>query len=239
MPCLSNKRTDWANRLEVELKYATSSHFVTLTYAPEKIPIASDGRVTLRKTDVQKFFKRLRKKLKTPIKYFLCAEYGEETNRPHYHAIIYNLNMSDDKLYLELLKAWQNGLIHVGEVNSQSIRYATKYIIQKNDFKTDDERRPFSLMSKGLGKQYMATHTKYHQDDISRNYMTKAGGTKSRLPRYYRDKVYSQKQRAEQKEQIMEIEANTDFDDDHFTLEIARKEQYKNRVLKSLKNNKL
>lgn len=67
----------WANRCYLESKYHKKSCYITLSYNPENLP---QGR-TLVKTDLQKFWKRLRKYLSAReggegIKYFACGEYG-------------------------------------------------------------------------------------------------------------------------------------------------------------------
>jgi len=59
--------------------------------------------MTLKKTDIQKFFKRLRKchgKKHKSIKYYAVGEYGGQTLRPHYHIVIFNADIN----YFE--RAW-------------------------------------------------------------------------------------------------------------------------------------
>jgi len=91
--CLNRRANNWIFRLQQELKRADSAVFVTLTY--ENPPLSFNNVLpTVYKPDVQKFFKRLRKIPRDysnqPIKYYLCAEYGSKSFRPHYHAIIFN-----------------------------------------------------------------------------------------------------------------------------------------------------
>ena len=95
--------------------------------------------------------KRLRKHAKsTKIKYYACGEYGSKTERPHYHAIVFNLPRPFDKY---ILKAWKYGHIHVGTVTEQSIFYTTKYALKglrrKNAWDYDARGREpeFQLMS--------------------------------------------------------------------------------------------
>lgn len=154
--------------------------------------------MTLVKKDFQDFMKRLRKHHgnKTKIKYWACGEYGSKNVRPHYHAIIYNLEP-------ELLtKAWTLGDVHIGNVSGASIAYTTKYMHKGKIIpmhKNDDRVPEFSLMSKKLGSNYLTPQIiKYHQEDITRNYLTLEGGHKIALPRYYREKIYSEKQRKSQ-----------------------------------------
>ncbi len=53
------------------------------------------GRIpTLSKSDLQLFFKRLRKNYGKEVRYFACGEYGPKHYRPHYHLLFY-FNSSD------------------------------------------------------------------------------------------------------------------------------------------------
>lgn len=69
---------------------------VTLTYNDEHLP--EDG--LLKHDDFQRFMKRLRKRRlargdKSPVRYFMCGEYGGKTHRPHYHTILFGESFDD------------------------------------------------------------------------------------------------------------------------------------------------
>ena len=65
--------------------YGSSSKFFKFL---QKVNI--NGRVPmLSKTDLQKFFKRLRKSYGKKVRYFACGEYGPEHFRPHYHVLFF------------------------------------------------------------------------------------------------------------------------------------------------------
>lgn len=158
-PCKHRRVNSWVFRLEREADTSTSAHFVTITYDTFSVPISENGFMTLKKEDIQNFFKRLRKLTDEKIKYYVVGEYGTQNKRPHYHAIIFNV--SDTALYS---KAWtldgrQLGTIHVGKVQSDSIAYTLKYI-DKQSFKKNhnrDDRLPeFPLMSKKLGENFLS-----------------------------------------------------------------------------------
>ena len=193
VPCLRKKQIDWCFRLGKELQASESACFLTLTYADEYLTYA-DGGYSLVRKDFQLFMKRLRKHAnKTKIKYYACGEYGEKTDRPHYHAIVFNLPKPFDK-YIK--KAWTYGHIHVGTVTEASIFYTTKYALKglrrKKPWEVDDwGREPqFQLMSNGLGKsfgdkavvEYLRTH--------GTKLLTLPGGHKKKLPRYYEEKLF-------------------------------------------------
>lgn len=126
--CLKRRVSAWSFRLMQEDKRSTSSHFVTLTYDTAHVPISKNGYMSVSMTDVQNFMKRLRKlvildKDQLPLKYYVCAEYGGKTNRPHYHMIIFNLPSAG-----LIDKCWQLGSVHYGQVTGASVGYTLKYI---------------------------------------------------------------------------------------------------------------
>jgi len=92
MHCRVAKRREWSLRMLHELDEHEDSIFITLTYDEDNVP----ENMSLRKADLQKFFKRLRKALgDRTIKYFACGEYGDKTERLHYHSIIFGLSLKD------------------------------------------------------------------------------------------------------------------------------------------------
>lgn len=199
--CKRRRVNAWVFRLLQESRVSTAAHFVTLTYDTRYVPITKNGFMTLRKADFQKFMKRLRKLCPDKIKYYAVGEYGTQNKRPHYHAIIFNV--SDERLYAQ---AWslgdQLGGVFIGKVSGDSIAYTMKYIDKPPSEKMhgrDDREREFPLMSKGLGSNYLTDEIKqYHLADISRMYVTKDGGHKIAMPRYYRNKIYSERQQKDQ-----------------------------------------
>lgn len=128
-PCKQRRVNSWVFRLMQEEKRSSSAYFVTLTYDTRFVPISDNGFMTLRKKDYQDFMKRLRKlSPHVSIKYYAAGEYGSKFNRPHYHAIMFNV--PDIELFA---KAWsldgiQLGAVHVGSVTGDSIAYTMKYI---------------------------------------------------------------------------------------------------------------
>ena len=57
--CRANNASQWATRVMHEAQYVAAACFVTLTYSPEYVP----KDYSLRKSDLQKFLKRLRIRL--------------------------------------------------------------------------------------------------------------------------------------------------------------------------------
>nr|QJB20075.1 MAG: replication initiator protein [Microvirus sp.] len=193
--CYFRKTAGWTFRLMAEEKHSSSSHFITMTYDTDHLVTTPFGKPSLCKYDLQNFFKRLRKlDSSARIKYYAVGEYGSQTARPHYHAILFNAD-------IELIeKAWTlDGLligdIYYGDVCEASIGYTLKYLNKKSTAGLigDDDRHPqFTLSSNKLGMSYLTPAMRaWHLADLhNRKYVTLKGGIKAAMPRYYQEKIY-------------------------------------------------
>ena len=193
--CLSRLRQAWAFRLAQELKTAETAFFITLTYAPENLPVNDDGLPFVSKRDCQLFLKRLRRSLPNrKIRYYLVSEYGTSGLRPHYHAIIFNLPNSNN-LIDKLNEAWGLGFVHTGTVTTKSINYVTKYIFKKTQV-PDFFTKCFSLKSTrpGLGARYIEMHASWHRNNRA-EYAVAHGGAKVSLPRYFKERIFDSRTR--------------------------------------------
>lgn len=197
--CLKRRTSAWSFRLLQELKRSSSAHFITLTYDTKHVPIQPSGYMSLDKRDLQLFFKRLRKahyvrQLSGSLRYYAVGEYGSHTMRPHYHMALFNSQ-------LELIQpAWQKGNVHYGEVNVASIGYTLKYMCKPGKIplhKNDDRVREFGVMSKGIGDNYVTAEMLawHHADLTGRMYCNLKDGKKIAMPRYYKEKIYSEMER--------------------------------------------
>lgn len=204
----------WADRCMIENMYHDKSYFLTLTYDDEHVPRSwysdpSTGEAfesfTLKKKDLQDFHKRLRFHYTDTLRFYACGEYGSHTFRPHYHSIMYGLDLPDlqpfqrTKLGYQyytsrwLADIWKNGHVMVGEVNWNTCAYVARYIMKKHlgkdsDFYVQHGLEPeFTLMSRrpGLAHQYYEDH----KDELIAGkeifISTDTGGKKLRTPKYY------------------------------------------------------
>lgn len=198
----------WATRLMLELKCHQSAFFVTLTYDDNHLPFGNKGNMTLVPDDVVKFMKRLRKeqsqRCDTNIRFYLAGEYGEKTNRPHYHLILfdwippeYDLQFlkysryGDEYYYsLSLQKLWKYGNNLVANVTWKSCAYVARYIMKKqngaNEHFYEDYgiQKEFTRMSRmpGIGKEYYDLHK---QDMLTDGYVQLENGMVAPIPRYF------------------------------------------------------
>lgn len=160
--CRLEYSKQWSDRLMLESQYHDQSWFLTLTYddvhLPDSVLIEKDGvkfwTEPLSKKDITKFLKDLRNAVyPEKIRFFLCGEYGPETMRPHYHAIIFGLNLSFEKnaerdvsgtihtndigqtiFHSDFVeKIWSKGAVELGTVTPQSCSYVARYCMKKLD----------------------------------------------------------------------------------------------------------
>jgi len=183
--------------------------FITLTYDNEHLPNS------LEYTDFQLFMKRLRVHTErhtdrpAGIRFYMCGEYGEQFGRPHFHAIMFNYDLDDKKLWRierdnplytsEILTGlWGKGHTSIGSVTFQSAAYVARYIMKKvtGDAADDHytfidegtgeviERKPeFTNMSRkpGIGADWFA---KYSSDVFPDDFVV-LNGKKVTPPRFY------------------------------------------------------
>lgn len=213
MACRINRQREKQLRLSHQQQYAEKSVFLTLTYNDDNLPKGG----TLVKKDLQDFFKRFRKRLSpTLIKYFACGEYGDHTQRPHYHAIIYNVGMRDSRVFVNLryvpskslyycdCKAWSFGHVTVAVVNDARCSYVAKYCTKKitGDMaeKHYNGREPeFCLSSQGIGLDWALEHAK----QLVKDGCVYVRGKPVQIPRYYLDKVFTEKEKWERHKRII------------------------------------
>lgn len=214
--CRINKRREWTTRLLHETYLSESAYFVTLTYDEQSLPYNNYGNMAVCKDDIQKFFKRLRKHYPdNNIRYFCGSEYGDDTGRPHYHLIIFNL--PDDVLkpsihyikgmpltktingFISLINRklsdiWGLGFTTIGQVCKERASYCAKYFVDRKTL--DPVMTPnFNLMSRkpGIGYEY-SQNIKSKVRTYNINSCFTEYGTYVILPRYYRQKIYSEEE---------------------------------------------
>lgn len=138
--CRLGNALQWAVRCSNEASLYDVNCFVTLTYAPEYLP--ENG--SLRKSDFQKFMKRLRKEIEPKkLRYYMCGEYGDKLERPHYHVLLFGFEFEDKKFFKKTKKGdvlyrsavleslWPFGYSTIGELNLTTAKYIARYIIKK------------------------------------------------------------------------------------------------------------
>lgn len=210
--CRLDKSRQWADRMMLELDHSKVAVFLTLTYDDERLPLSMTENPTLRKKHLQDFLKRLRYYYPSKeIRYYAAGEYGDTTGRPHYHAIVFGLDVSDfgdaelykvneyaqplfisDHLASDI---WQFGNCLIGPVSWQTCAYVSRYCMKKlngeyahyvyDEFDLEPE---FALMSRrpGIAGYFPADHPDTWQQ--RRQYISDPHGvrniTRVELPNY-------------------------------------------------------
>lgn len=201
--CRIDQTTAWKARILHETRLHPWSIFATLTYRPESVP---DGG-TLVPKHLTDFWKRLRKQT-GKFRYFAIGEYGEQTHRPHYHAIIFGYFPKDAKevrrgethrVYssVTLENTWGHGFISFSEANPENAGYIAGYCTKKltGDLKARSLERvspdgelysvapEYSVMSRrpGIGAGF---YTRFKTDLYPSNFIV-VGRGRARIPRFY------------------------------------------------------
>lgn len=137
--CRQNYRNMWITRLKAEFLDCINGQFVTLTFDDDHLPHQEyvderTGEIVIKQypdlRGFQKFIKRLRKKY--DLRYFAVPEYGELTQRVHWHALFFLHFLPDCNFYDFVEKSWRNGNVQFGDITDASITYVTKYLLKSS-----------------------------------------------------------------------------------------------------------
>lgn len=191
----------------------SANSFVTLTYDDEHLP----EHGALRYSDFQDLVRSLRQRgrhERLRFRYLCAGEYGPETLRPHYHALLFGYrptdlrllrrNKHDDAIYssAHLEAAWGKGFVEVGDVTPASAGYCSQYALkkvngehaelayQRLDINTGEMIQvppEFVRMSlkPGIG---LSWYLKYHQE-LDTHDAAHVHETKNKIPKYYDGKT--------------------------------------------------
>lgn len=183
LPCALHKAAQTGVRATDEIAcYPDANLFITLTVSDEYLEeVFPNGEI--QKRPFQLFMKRLQKRQKgiyeikhprtgkmvKPIRALYCGEYGEQTLRPHYHAIIFNWKPEDLTLMKSLRQSkqyenyqsdlleqlWPYGQIHIGEASFEAsgyiARYTAKKYLQQEDPRLKGKTEAFIEYPRGYG----------------------------------------------------------------------------------------
>lgn len=196
--CRQEQARQWGVRITHEAQQWDESAFITLTYNEENIPPHN----SLRYEDLQKFWKRLRKKYE--LRYYAVGEYGDASLRPHYHACIFGLAFTANRQIMrkepsllwtnaELEEAWGLGYVSVGALNFQTAQYTASYVLKKlrtgqQYVRTDEEtgelirlEQPRAFMSRNLARDWHRRFGEY----VTAHDLVVINGRKQKPPKAY------------------------------------------------------
>lgn len=201
--CRKQKAREWQIRLTEELPIWKYKYFVTLTFdAKELDKICKELQGTntnvnkAAKLAIRRFLERWRKKYGKSVKHWFITELGHEgTERIHLHGLIFDNKEHTNAEFAEL---WKYGYTYTGDYCTQRtinyiIKYVTKIDLDHKGYKAD------IFCSAGLGAHYLNNNMirqkhKFANKDTCQYYTLK-NGQRVALPKYYRNKLWSQAQR--------------------------------------------
>lgn len=209
--CRVTYSRQWAARCLHEAQTHEENCFVTLTYADENLPTGG----SLNKKHFRDFMKRLRRSLgRKKISFFHCGEYGDNLQRPHYHALIFGHWFPDSAPLAgksksgkeqfrsaTLEKIWGLGHCTIGAVTYQSAAYCSRYILKKKSLDNYEKIDPVTGEIYQLEREYATMSVnpaigrrwfeKYSTDAFPDDFVV-VDGKKHQVPRYY-DKLLKRK----------------------------------------------
>lgn len=136
--CRESRAREWALRCSLEAQDHQRTAWATLTYEEKYKP------PTLIKSHLQGWLKRLRADLartarrhsttQPVLRFFAAGEYGERTHRPHYHAILFGIDVGAAS---QIKQAWPFGYAKVDTLTPARIAYTAGYCSKKIGWKLD------------------------------------------------------------------------------------------------------
>lgn len=205
MECHKTKGRQWATRLIHEIKDDPGAVMVTLTFNTEHLAtltsIAMEKGYTwgyaldnaVAKLAVRRFYDRWRKAYGgRTLKHWLITELGKgEHEHMHLHGLVWTDHPKD------IADTWGYGFVHIGKyVSQRTINYMMKYFLKLDD--KHPNYKPIVLTSPGIGKGYigseLAKFNGYNGKETKQFYVDRYGAKRT-IPKYFRDKIYTEEQR--------------------------------------------
>lgn len=147
----SRRVYDWTTRLADQIVISKTTYLITLTYDNENLK-------ELSKTEGKEITKKLRK-IKEIEHYYLTAEHGKQTYRPHIHILIY----AKKDITTELKNLWKKGLTEIRQIDKtrgyQACAYIAGHAGKKNAGTPPKlKKTEYRLMSRGIGFELAKKH---------------------------------------------------------------------------------
>ena len=198
--CNRDRALSWRVRLLHEHMYGNHTTCIplTLTIAPKHLHEFKTKESQA--SAIRAFFDRLRHycpERRVP-KHFIVSELGEERDRLHFHGILWDVDLTER----QIRNSWMYGFIRKRPFRSvRQISYVSTYITKPGH----DWFFPRVYVTPGLGKGYTerTDFRAWHSSaglDTPINYCVKFEHFTYPLPRYYREKLFSDAQISDFKE---------------------------------------
>lgn len=157
---------------------AEPSYFLTLTYDDEHLPRTSDGVPTLQRSRFVNWVKNTGLP-KAGLRYYAVGEYGDLSQRPHYHMAVFPRFGSQVS---ELTRQWQGGFTSAFELNPQRALYLAQYTTKKltvypHECALGDKEPEFRTSSRGpaLGAAFVSVLVQAYGTTSGRRIISERG----------------------------------------------------------------
>lgn len=212
--CRMRRASDWELRVMHEASFYDANCFVTLTYGEGKLP--QFGSLSHR--DFQLFMKRLRKHFGVSVRFYMCGEYGDKHQRPHYHACLFNVDFRSDRVpagksgsgaifYKSMLleSLWTHGICSVQDLTRETASYCARYVMKKALGPSAKDAYKFTDLETGEIIQLVPEYAKMslkpgigrkwidrYEDSVFPRDSVVSVGKERQVPRYY-DRVIAKR----------------------------------------------
>lgn len=203
--CRKKKRNMWRIRMIEQKKDTPTGVFFTGTVSPQRFEeiknrynIEEDNEIATKV--LRLFLERIRKETGRSLKHWVVTEKGHKnTRRIHIHGVFFD-NIGIGKYQLERLlkRNWIDGYSFNGySISGKCINYISKYMTKR-----DEDNPEFIgkvLASPGLGRGYVERKKNFHKynGEYTWETYTHENGMKETLPRYYKEKFWTEEERQE------------------------------------------
>lgn len=224
--CRRRKAAAQALRLMLEAKYYEEKYmssdyvnFITFTYDDDNLPSTSYGEVTTQcEFEKERFIRALKRKLSyngyskeqiADIKYYWVSEYGSKSWRPHYHCMLYGVNLMQplpypsykfDMYNLEyngngnpqyqskmLDTIWKKGRVTFAPFCAKLASYIANYVVKVEDSFNFLNKHAYSYLCSEYGKDEAAKKILEIEEPCS----YKSNSLGKRYIEKYHDKILS------------------------------------------------
>lgn len=209
--CKARKRSDWFIRLLSEYLNSENAVFFTLTYDDDHIP--KDHSVS--RKDLWHFIRRLKQSQKQPLRYFCVSEYGDNTFRPHYHGILFNIDLNFDNIdsfHKYLQSKWKLGFVTTSRVTFRRLNYVVKYCVKSNLI--EGRTKPFLCCNHkpAIGECFL-TRQMVNFIKNEKKTLIQYHGYIRPLPKFYRKRIFDAYDNKFIQEKLQDLRYNKTLDE--------------------------
>lgn len=223
LECLKHKASEWTGRILMESFYYKYSTFATFTYSDEFLPSRGVS------TDEMTHLTRRLYQRSPGLRYYGVGEYGGQFGRPHYHFILFGVNMYESPLFLNLrpdlfnknqcrcdCPSWKYGHVVVEDACPANMSYIAGYVKSKFDLEKrkvlEAGRNPTCntmSLKPPVGFRYMSEY----KDKLLKDGCVKLGGHEYALPQYFKSNIVNLYERSSLKK-VLRDKYKSIFDQD-------------------------